>query len=550
MSDTGVQQWADWPSLSMSAFELSVVKLLRPLWPGTIGHPSLIERLARDDPCPVVSVVAPVGYGKTLLSQWAERNGQALTWVSVDEGHNDPKVLLAYTAEAPEKTALWLLADHMPGGCRLVLAGRAEPPLRVARLRAGCRILEIGPGDLSLTRKEAFSLLRAAEAALEFSIAAGDAGEAARLVEKLGVPTDRQGRVTTLRHWCRWLEDGGGIEGHPALAVEAALLAQVISRYISEDTWFDAGGKGFQPQVHYFAGGATKMYGAASPTQDAARPTGLRTDVGPTVTVDSHEPASPVPEPVQSLATAKFSVPQRHRGMVSRALLVATSRSSDCRVVAVIAPPGYGKSTFLAEWAAAEDRRVAWVSLDRLDDDPANLLVSLASAYCRAGLGDADLVNDMVGSGVSVLGRAAPRLAAEFRASPVPFVLMLDDLHELRSPTCHDVLSVLITAIPCGSQLVAASRSEQPHLCRLRASREALEFGADDLALGAPGARQIFANTRVSLTHEQAAAVTERTEGWPVGLCLAALVAKGGTARSRPSPVMTGTWPIICLARR
>ena len=149
------------------------------------------------------------------------------------------------------------------------------------------------------------------------------------------------------------------------------------------------------------------MYGAASPALDATRPTGLRTDEGPTLTVDSHEPASLVPEPVQSLATAKLSVPQRHCGMVSRTLLVATARSSDCRVVAVIAPPGYGKSTFLAEWAAAEDRRVAWVSLDRFDDDPAILLVSLASAYCRAGLGDADLVADMGGSGVSVLGRAA-----------------------------------------------------------------------------------------------------------------------------------------------
>ena len=54
-------------------------------WPGTVGRPSLIERLARDDCGPVVSVVAP-GHGKTtLLSQWAERNAQAFAWVSVDE---------------------------------------------------------------------------------------------------------------------------------------------------------------------------------------------------------------------------------------------------------------------------------------------------------------------------------------------------------------------------------------------------------------------------------------------------------------------------------
>ena len=80
----------------------------------------------------------------------------------------------------------------------------------------------------------------------------------------------------------------------------------------------------------------------------------------------------------------------------------------------------------------AEDRRVAWVSLDRFDDDPAILLTLLASAYARVSPGDADLVADMRGLGVSVLGRAAPRLASALRTSPDPFVLMLDDLHELR----------------------------------------------------------------------------------------------------------------------
>ncbi|MGO8890407.1 MAG: AAA family ATPase [Streptosporangiaceae bacterium] len=169
----------------------------------------------RGTPYPIVSVVAPPGYGKTtLLSQWAERNGQAFAWVSVDEEDNDPKVLLTYVAEALDaveaidgrvfdalaspvssvpgsvvprlgaafssmtspvalvlddvhalhnsecRAALSVLADHVPAGSRLALAGRAAPPLRVARLRAEGRILEIGPGDLSLTCEEAASLLR------------------------------------------------------------------------------------------------------------------------------------------------------------------------------------------------------------------------------------------------------------------------------------------------------------------------------------------------------------------------------------------------------
>src|SRR5207344_1379146 len=203
-------------------FDLVASKLRPPLIrPGTVSRSSLIERVARGDPRPIVSVVAPAGYGKTtLLSQWAERSGQAFAWVSVEEPDNDPKILLTYVAEALDavepidgrvfdalaspgssvpgsvvprlglafssmttpvvlvlddvhvlrnsecRAALSVLADHVPDRSRLVLAGRAEPPLRVARLRAEGRILQIGPDDLALTASEASLLLRNADVAL------------------------------------------------------------------------------------------------------------------------------------------------------------------------------------------------------------------------------------------------------------------------------------------------------------------------------------------------------------------------------------------------
>jgi LuxR family maltose regulon positive regulatory protein len=136
----------------------------------------------------------------------------------------------------------------------------------------------------------------------------------------------------------------------------------------------------------------------------------------------------------QSLFDTKFSIPQPRPGAVSREKLIEAARWSDRRVVGITTPAGYGKSTLLAEWATVEDRAVAWVTLDQFDDDLVSLVTVLATAYCRAGLDDADLVSDMTGRGVSVLGRAAPRLASALHASPVPFVLVLDDLHELRSP--------------------------------------------------------------------------------------------------------------------
>jgi LuxR family maltose regulon positive regulatory protein len=177
--------------------------------------------VAHDDSRPVVSVVAPAGYGKTtLLSHWAENSSQAFAWVSVGEDDNDPKVLLSYVARALDAVqpigsqvfealaspvsslpgsvvprlgaafwsmavpvvlvlddvhllhnrecgdALSVLADHVPPGSRLVLAGRGEPPLRIARLRAEGQVLEIGPDDLVLSRPEAAALLRLAGVAL------------------------------------------------------------------------------------------------------------------------------------------------------------------------------------------------------------------------------------------------------------------------------------------------------------------------------------------------------------------------------------------------
>jgi LuxR family maltose regulon positive regulatory protein len=234
-----------------------------------------------------------------------------------------------------------------------------------------------------------------------------------------------------------------------------------------------------------------------------------------------------VAEPDRFLLEAKLAIPEPHPGGVSRAELIEAARASERRAIVVSAPAGYGKSTLLAQWARTEERRVAWVSLDRLDDDPAALLTLLATAYARISSGDADLVTDMGGGlGVSALGRAAPRLASAFRTSPSPFVLVLDDLHELRSPDCHDVLGIVLAGIPRGSQVVAASRSEQPYVPQLRVTGDAWEIEASDLAFDAAGAEQIFSEALVDLTHEQAVVVIDRTEGWPAGIYLAALIAR------------------------
>ena len=225
---------------------------------------------------------------------------------------------------------------------------------------------------------------------------------------------------------------------------------------------------------------------------------------------------------------AKLRAPRPRPASVSRAELVDRARRSGRRAVAITAPAGYGKTSLLSEWVAAEERRVAWVSLDRLDDDPVGLLTLLASAFARATGRDQELAADMVGPGDSVLGRGAPRLAAALRSSEEPFLLVLDDLHELRSPICHDVLGILIAGVPPGSQIAVASRAAPPFVPLLRTEADVVEILAEDLALDAAGAEQIFAAVDVDVSPEEADLVTQRTEGWPVGIYLASLIARDG----------------------
>ena len=73
---------------------------------------------------------------------------------------------------------------------------------------------------------------------------------------------------------------------------------------------------------------------------------------------------------------------------------------------------------------------------------------------------------------------------------------------------------------------------------------------AGDLALDAAGAEQIFSQAHVDITDEQAAAVTARTEGWPAGLYLAAVIARTAAAMRWRSPATIGTWPTTCTASR
>ena len=193
------------------------------------------------------------------------------------------------------------------------------------------------------------------------------------------------------------------------------------------------------------------------------------------------------------------------------------------------APAGYGKTTLLSQWAERNGHAFAWVSVDDRDNDPKVLLTYVAEALNRVEPVGQRVFDALASPTSSVPGSVVPRLAAAFAAMTSPVVLVVDDVHLLRNSECRAALSVLAEHVPAGSRLVLAARKVPPlRTARLRAEDRITEIGPADLALTRGEAAALLRAAEVALGDEDIAVLHERTEGWPVGLYLAALYLREG----------------------
>jgi LuxR family transcriptional regulator, maltose regulon positive regulatory protein len=157
--------------------------------PGTlraIQRPRLTRRLTDTVGRPLVTLVAPAGYGKTtLLCDWADEDERPFAWVTLDDQDNDPECLEASIGLAVERVepqrgtgrfvlvlddlqalharaaqaALAALLAELPTEVTLALASRRPPALPIARMRAQRRVLELGPRDLAMDPGEGAAML-------------------------------------------------------------------------------------------------------------------------------------------------------------------------------------------------------------------------------------------------------------------------------------------------------------------------------------------------------------------------------------------------------
>jgi LuxR family maltose regulon positive regulatory protein len=240
-----------------------------------------------------------------------------------------------------------------------------------------------------------------------------------------------------------------------------------------------------------------------------------------------------------ALPESKFHPPGARPGIVFRAALVERLAATRAPVITVAAPPGYGKTTLMAQWAERIGSRVAWLSCDDGDNDPVVLLSALAIALDRIGPVDPAIFPALASSGAAV--SMVPRFVSAVASVQPPVTVLLDHADAVTSRQCLNAIAEFALRLPPGWQVALASRTAVPlPTARLRAQGGIFEVTADDLAMGPPEAGSLLKEAGAEVDQIGIDDLVQRTEGWPVGLYIAALAMKSGTRQSDVGFTFTG----------
>ncbi len=260
----------------------------------------------------------------------------------------------------------------------------------------------------------------------------------------------------------------------------------------------------------------------------------------------------------ESLITTKLYIPPTRPELVPRPRLTGQLNDGRYRKLTLIsAPAGFGKTTLVTEWlenlrSDSEkeikiENRIAWLSLDEGDNDPSRFL-----SYIIIALSQAKGIDPAFGKAtLGMLQSPQPppsdailtSLINELAEITDNFILVLDDYHLIESQPIHDALTFLLEHLPPQMHLVFVTREDpQLPLARLRSQDRLTELRAADLRFTPSEAAEFLNQVMgLDLSAEDIANLETRTEGWIVGLQMAALSMQGRSDTASFIQAFTGS---------
>jgi LuxR family maltose regulon positive regulatory protein len=210
------------------------------------------------------------------------------------------------------------------------------------------------------------------------------------------------------------------------------------------------------------------------------------------------------------------------RGLLERKdLLQLLDRAVTKPLTVISAPPGSGKTSLLRAWIdhSAKHRRVAFVSVERDQQNEQRFWCAILKAIRKP----APLTAPAPAT-VPDMYEVIDFMLSELAEQAEPIVLIIDDLHELRSTDAFTQLDYFVANLPSNARMVLSSRRDpQIRLHQLRLAGALAEIRAGDLRFTEEETRELLAGSGIALSGDGVTVLHQRTEGWAAGLRLAVI---------------------------
>jgi LuxR family maltose regulon positive regulatory protein len=236
-----------------------------------------------------------------------------------------------------------------------------------------------------------------------------------------------------------------------------------------------------------------------------------------------------MPEP---LLMTKVSLPiVRHRLVPRKKLLRQLSEGvQDGHVLTLVsAPAGYGKTTTIRMWVKQTGHPVAWVTLEKTDNDLRQFLTYVLTALQQTHNNLGQAAREVVENTQQIeLQRILGLFINDLYQLDQPIVLVLEDYHLIENETIDQLIELMLNQAIANLHLIITTR-EDPNLplTRLRVRNQLTEIRAIDLSFSLEEAGEFFSSVMaVKLSKKEMEILENRTEGWVAGLQLAALSLK------------------------
>ncbi len=227
----------------------------------------------------------------------------------------------------------------------------------------------------------------------------------------------------------------------------------------------------------------------------------------------------------------RFHPPAASALDLTRDRLLEVLRHDAAPVTLVCAPAGFGKTSLLSGWAGqSPEGAIAWLSLDRHDNDPGRLWSGLLGALRATGrFPPGSRLHELLAPADEVESGFVDELLREVVSVGEPLWLVLDDVEVVRHPKALASLELLLQRSPSNLHLVLSGRAEPPiGLPRLRVRGALKEIRSQDLAFTLEETSQLVRRREVGLSDTNLEVLYTRTEGWAAGLQIACLAVSGG----------------------